>query len=236
MARKLFSLMLVLCLILLAGCYHTPTPTTPTTTPFPTQQTPLQMLNGAMGKTLGATSFTLTYSTADAGKQYTTRSSASLTRDGKGNYQALITADCGCSRYINGNTAKHFDCKTGAVTTQSQDDPYGLDFILQDLPALTPAVLDRFCNTSLIATPDKTGTTRFSVSDLTPAQLCALLGHADCPGSATGDPGFFALTLDKAGYLTAVEYTDCPPAARTHKIQLSQLNQNLTITVPQWAA
>ena len=236
MTRKLLCLILALCLTVLAGCYYAPVQTTPTTTPFPTQQTPLQMLTGAMNKTIGATSFSLTYSTAEANGKYANHLSVTLTRDGKGNYQALVTLDCGCSRYINGTTDKHYHCDTDTVTTQSQETAFGLAYILQDLPPLTPAVLDRFCNMSLMAAPDKTGTTRFSVTDLTPAQQCALLGHTDCPGTDPDNSSFFTLTLDRAGYLVAAEYTDCPPNPRQHKIELSQMNQTITVTAPQWAA
>ena len=234
--RRLLCILLALCLLTLAGCYTTPTATNPSTTPFPTHQTPLQMLSGAMDKTLQATSFSLQYSTAGADGQYAPQLTVTLIRDGKGNYQALVNEACGCSRYVNGTTAKVLDCQTGTVTTATQETAYGLSDILQDLPPLTPAVLERFCNMGLTATPDKTGATHFSVSGLTPDQLCALLGHTDCSGAGTDTTGSFTLTLDRAGYLAGAQYTACPPAARLHKLELSQINQSITVTAPQWAA
>lgn len=225
---------LVAVAVLLAGCTSGAGGTLPTTSSFPVHQTPAQMLSAAMERTANASSFVLQYELADGDA---TKLTVRMEKDGKGGYRALVEQSCGCGVYVDGKTAISRNCENGAVHRTNAENPYPLSYILQALPKVAQGLPDRFAEFALTASPSNKGTTRFAVSGLSCCEqnwLVTGLYPPGCNGEEDDFDGFFAMTLDAVGALVEVEYTD-PDLGVIHRIILSQLNQKLQITPPQWA-
>ena len=233
MKRTLLCLLLV---CLLTGCTAVPSSTRPTTPLVPNLQPPVQTLTQAVEKTAGATSFLLTYGSDTADSSYAEHYRALLTKDGKGGYLARCDQSCGCAMYVSGCTALRRACDTGEVTVHTADVPYGLDFILRDLPqgAVTAGLVDRFCTLSFTASPSNTGFTYYEVWDLPYTETCLLLTGKEPAGEAAADfLGFFSMELNVGGYLTGVAFSDLDGKTE-HRYAVTRLNNKFTVGPPDW--
>ncbi len=223
-------LCLWLAALLLVGCSAGSAPASTPTRPTVPDKTPMEMLGQTVEKTLASSSFALEYALGDEKENFTLQFSLEVAKDTRGGYVALLHKPCGCAEYVSGKTAVSIDCESGETVSDTAGDYFGMSYLLRMLPALDKAVLERFCNMSLTATPGTDGGMRFSVSGLSEAEMEQLLGvemeaGADFVGS-------FALEVDQGGNLTQAEYTQ---GSLIHRISLTKINQKIEISKPDWA-
>ena len=233
MKRKMICLLAAVCL-LLAGCGANGGGNTTSTKDFPTGQTPAQILTAAAEKTAGATSFVLTH----VGEEGITLT-ATLMKNGKGEYTGLGEISCGCRWFVSGAKRAHLQCQIAQIQQESESAPYTLGQILAELPQLQSGIWERFNAFSVMAEFRGNGSTRYSVEDLHYVDMCYLLDGAYPPGSNGEDDdfqGYFSVTVDGSGYLTELSFkaADLQNPVE-HRITVEKLNQKLTIETPWWA-
>lgn len=219
-----------LLVLLLTGCTGGAAPAPSTTKATVPSKTPMEMLNHCVQSVLQASSFELEFALGDEKENFDINFSMKVAKDTRGGYTAYWEKPCGCAEYVSGKTYVSYDCEAGEGIADTAADYLDMSYLLRLLPTLDEGVLERFCNTALMATPTANGGMRFEVNDLTEAEMEQLLGE-----EMEVDPdfvGFFALEIDAGGNLTEAVF---PRGGMINRIRLTKINQKLDIPKPDWA-
>ena len=226
--RKIVCLLIAL--MLLTGCTTGAAPASTTTKATVPSQTPMEMLGGCVQSVLGSSSFQLEFFVSNEKGGFDTQFVMKVAKDTRGGYVAYWEKPCGCAEYVSGKTCVSYFCESGEGIADTAEDYLDLPYLLRLLPSLDEAVLERFCNSPLTATPGADGGMRFEVNGLDESQMEQLLGQEL---EVDRDfVGFFAIELDAGGNLSEVEFTH---GALVSRIRLTKLNQKLDIQKPDWA-
>ena len=230
--KRILTLLLAVCL-LLCGCQLSGGGSVTTKPTFSTDLTPQQILSAAADKTAGASSFQLTCVDQEGATLTVT-----VMKSGKG-YTALGQRDCGCSFYVSGATRVHLQCQTGQIQRDHITNPYTLKQVLEDLPTAESGLWQRLEQFPLMAELLGDGSTRYGAMDLRYAEMRYLLTGMTLSGSNEendGFDGYFFVTVDASGYMTAVEFKSADQQNPTdYSIKIEKLNQKMTIDTPWWA-
>lgn len=226
--RKVFCFLLAA--ILLTGCAGTGAPASTTTKATVPSQSPTEMLSHCVQSVLQASSFQMEFALGDEKENFDIHFSLKVAKDTRGGYVAYWEKPCGCAEYVSGKTYVSYYCEAGEGVADTAEDYLEMPYLLRMLPVLEEAVLERFCNTALTATPGANGSMRFEIDGLTEAEMEQLLGE-----EMDVEPdfvGFFAIEIDAGGNLTEAVF---PRGGMINRIRITGINQKLDIPKPDWA-
>lgn len=231
--KKLLALLLSVTLAAsFLGCAReeeqAPEATAPTVPTLSGEETPLQLLTAAAEKTKGASAFCLDYTLTNETGSY------QLQTEQDGSFQALGSRVCDGQEQLLWYQDTVCYEKTGEDVTRREQEtafraaqvPEQLDFLRQ-----RQGLLEAFCDFPLSISPSRDGSFRYLVSGLDWEAFSKLLYGAvtEAPEQAPPPEGYWAaLTIDPEGFLSTLEF------AQQATVTLSQINEPLNLTQPDW--
>lgn len=219
-------LILIVAVLLLTGCAGEQDPdltlTYPSLPELPTQQTPLQQLTDAIDKTRELDRFVLSFGQEDLTRQQVEKAA-------DGSYTSLLTVPDGQQIFICGTDRYTLDPPEHTTA----DQPFTAQQVFQEAYALVhnPNFLQDFCAQRLIASPSTDGSFRYSLTELTAAQLYALIHGQEHEGELPEAICSATIDIDVQGRFTAIRFEAILPTEETGEPTVHALS--LTLTQPK---